>query len=138
MVQKFPWDESIITGVPLIDIQHKELIVAFNDLADAIEQGKGASNVKKLLAFLKYYAGWHFEREEKCAEKYRCPIAAVNKQAHNRFIEIFEQLEEQYRHSGFSDELALRIHEELANWIVNHIKRIDIQIGECVHKGENA
>ena len=128
-LQHFTWSDALNTGVPAIDVQHKELIRAFNDLADAIEQNKGAPAVKKLLAFLKYYAEWHFGREEKCAADCQCPISDVNKKAHQHFYEAFGKLHEQYHQSESSDEIACQVHKELSDWIVNHVMKIDKQIG---------
>lgn len=128
-LQRFTWSDALNTGLPAIDIQHKELFAAFNDLADAIEQGKGASAIKKLLAFLKYYAEWHFAREEKCADACKCPFADANKNAHQRFVEMFGGLHAQYRESHASEEVARQVHQELSDWIVNHVLKVDRQIG---------
>jgi hemerythrin len=49
----FEWTSSLNTGVAMIDPQHKELIVAINDLAEAIEQDRGKTAIKKLLVFMK-------------------------------------------------------------------------------------
>lgn len=131
-MQKFEWTEKLSVGVPLIDAQHKELIAAFNDLSDAIEQGTGSTAIKKLLTFLKYYAEWHFEREEACAARHQCAIAEVNCQAHARFLEIFSQLQVAYRESGSSDQIARQAHTQLADWLVSHIMKIDTQIAHCI------
>ena len=137
MLKKIDWDENIMTGVPAIDVQHKELIRAFNDFADALEKNQGATAVKKLLIYLKFYAEWHFEREEKCADEYNCPIAQTNKQAHQKFFEIFNELHLKYRQSEDPEEIAYQVHEKLTEWIVNHVMKVDKQIGVCVH-GSNA
>ncbi|HEY9622306.1 MAG TPA: hemerythrin family protein [Crinalium sp.] len=131
-MQKFEWNDSLSVGVPMIDTQHKELIIAFNDLSDAIEQGNGTTAIKKLLTFLKYYAEWHFEQEESCAAKYKCAIADTNHNAHVKFMEIFSGLQTQYRESGASDEIARKAHAQLADWLVSHIMTIDTQIGQCI------
>lgn len=131
-MQKFTWDDSLKTGVPSIDIQHKELIVTFNDLSDAIESGKGATKIKKLLIFLQFYTEWHFQHEEKCAFEHKCAIAETNKQAHHQFMEIFTNLSREYRESGASEEIAIKVHQQLSDWLVNHILKIDTQIGACV------
>lgn len=128
-LQHFEWNDALNTGVPLIDIQHKELIRAFNDLADAIEQNKGASAVGKLLAFLQYYVEWHFAREEKCADEWQCPISEINKKAHQRFIEKFGRLYSQFRESDLNDDVARLVHRELSDWIVYHVLKVDKQIG---------
>ncbi|GAB4384829.1 MAG: hemerythrin family protein [Elainellaceae cyanobacterium] len=135
-MQKFAWDESLSTGVRMIDAHHKELIVAVNDLGEAIEQGQGAITIKKLLVFLKYYAEWHFDHEEQCAAKHQCPIAETNQQAHAHFIQSFGHLHEQYRQSEASEVVARQIYQELTDWLVSHILRIDTQIGHCIrHAG---
>lgn len=134
-MQKFEWNDSLSVGVPMIDTQHKELINAFNDLSDAIEQGTGATSIKKLLTFLKYFTEWHFEQEENCAAKHKCAISDTNHQAHTRFLDIFSTLQTQYRESGASDEIARKAHTLLADWLVNHIMTIDTQIGKCIRHG---
>jgi len=128
-LQHFVWSDALLTGVPAIDVQHKELIVAFNDLADAIEQGLGPPAIKKILVFLEFYAGWHFEREEKCADECLCPCSEANRQAHKYFVETFQKLRDEYRQNGFSDEVARKVHHELSDWIVNHVLKMDKQIG---------
>lgn len=137
-MQKFIWTDALSVGVPMIDIQHKELITAFNDLSDAIENGKGASAIKKLLVFLQYYAEWHFDNEETCVAKHQCPIADTNKQAHKRFLDIFSNLKKQYTESGASDEIACQIHQELSDWLISHILKIDTQIGDCIRSHHSA
>lgn len=133
-MKKFEWIESLSVGVPMIDAQHKELIAAFNDLADAIEQGEGAAAVKRLLVFLQYFTEWHFEHEEACAAKHRCAIATANQQAHAQFLRMFKSLQVQYRQGGASDEIARKAHAQLADWLVSHIMTVDSQIGECVRQ----
>ncbi|HEY9763399.1 MAG TPA: hemerythrin family protein [Trichocoleus sp.] len=138
-MQKFEWNESLSVGVRMIDTQHKELIAAFNNLSDAIEQGTGATAIKKLLIFLKYYAEWHFEHEESCAAKHHCAIADTNRQAHATFLEIFSTLQTRYRESGANEEIARQAHTQLADWLVGHIMKIDTQIGHCIrHATANA
>lgn len=131
-MQKFTWDDSLSTGVRMIDVQHKELIVAVNDLGEAIDQGQGTTAIKKILIFLKYYAEWHFQHEEQCARQHECPIAEVNQKAHETFVERFGQLHEQHRQSDDSEAVARKIYDELSSWLVSHILKIDTQIGACV------
>lgn len=137
-MQKFEWSDQLSVGVPMIDTQHKELINAFNDLSEAIEQGTGASAIKKLLTFLKYFTEWHFEQEEACAAKHTCAVAEINHQAHTRFLSIFSTLQTEYRESGASEAIARKAHAQLADWLVSHIMTIDTQIGACVRHAKVA
>ncbi len=130
---KIVWDGSLCTGVRAIDVQHKYLIDIINELAEAIEQGQGTNAVKKILNLLRYYAEWHFEREELCMDHYQCPGAEKNKNAHAYFIKTFQAFQAEYRQSGGSEEIARRMYSELTGWLVNHIKGIDGQMGACVH-----
>ncbi len=41
------WDDTLNSGDEATDVQHKFLIHVINDLAEAIEQSKGAIKVKK-------------------------------------------------------------------------------------------
>jgi hemerythrin len=59
-------------------------------------------------------------------------MAGVNQEAHKKFIETFGKLHDQYRQSDSSEEVARKIYDELCEWLVSHILRIDTQIGACI------
>jgi hemerythrin len=131
-LSRFEWNESLKTGIPTIDAQHRELVQAVNDLADAIEHGQGKRALKQLLSFMQYYAEWHFSHEESVAEAHHCPVSEVNRQAHIQFVQIFQDLQQRYRASQADEGVALEVHQRLADWLVNHILRVDKQIGDHV------
>ncbi len=135
---KIEWDDSLKTGNRIIDLQHKYLIDIINELAEAIEKGTASGIINKIINLLKYYTLWHFEREENCMERYQCPMAEQNKSAHAKFIETFEQFQEEYRQSGGTDDIAMRMYKELTDWLVKHIKKIDMGIEPCIHSYENS
>lgn len=135
-MQKFVWDDALSTGVRMIDAHHKELISAVNDLGEAIDRQQGATAIKKLLVFLKYYAEWHFEHEESCAAKHRCAIAETNQKAHAQFIATFGHLHDQYRQSEASEDIAQQIYQQLSDWLVSHILQIDTKIGHCIRTAQ--
>ena len=127
------WDYALTTGDILLDNQHKYLFEILNRLGRAITDGQGEQNIAKLLDTLKFYADWHFEKEEMCMEIYHCPAADKNKKAHTVFIEKFDKFHQEYIESGGSEDLALKIHESIFDWIVNHILRIDGELFPCIH-----
>lgn len=130
---KIQYDDSLSTGSRLIDVQHKYLIDIINELAEAIEKGTAASAIAEILNLLRFYTEWHFEREELCMERYRCPVAAANKSAHATFITTFEGFRAEYREGGGSEEIARRMYATLTTWLVSHIQKVDGQIAPCVH-----
>lgn len=131
---KLSWDDSLSTGVPAVDVQHRYLIDVINELADAIEYNKGRKAIGKILNMLKYYTVWHFGREEKCMDRYQCPAAEINKKAHAKFIETFERFHEEFLTTTSAEDLALRMYQELTEWLVKHIKGVDGQLNACVHR----
>ncbi|MFN3678809.1 hemerythrin family protein [Thermosynechococcus sp.] len=129
----FEWTDELKTGVAMIDAHHRELVEAVNDLAGAINRGEGRGAIQRLLAFLKYYAEWHFEKEEACAQQAQCPLAETNCQAHRQFLTLLKDFQSAYRQFPEDESLATRLHESLANWLVSHIMKIDKKIGEYLN-----
>ena len=84
--------------------------------------------MKKLLVFLKYYAEWHFNHEEKCADACHCPFSNANKKAHAYLIEKFGKLHDEYRQNELDDTVARTVHKELLDWIVNLVLKLDKEI----------
>ena len=119
------WSEKIITGIPEIDAQHKALIKAFNELEQAIGQGVSEKDIREILMFLKFYAEWHFCKEEECFYREGCSLAEKNKEAHKSFVIMFEELWGEYKNGGGELGLAKKIHQSLSEWITNHIMGVD-------------
>jgi hemerythrin len=122
---KVAWSDALCTGNRAIDNQHKYLIDIVNDLADAIESGKTASSMKKIVNLLQYYTEWHFCKEEDCMNRLKCPVAARNKDAHAQFIETFLAFRSELEAGGDSAEIATRMYKTLTAWLVQHIQGID-------------
>ena len=130
------WDDSMSTGLPNIDAQHKEIIEKYNELAEALAQGSAAARsvAGELLDFLQFYAAWHFEGEEKCMEEYKCPVAKANRQAHAEFLVMFGRLYEEWWSATMDPELVQETFTKVGEWIVNHIQRVDTQLLPCVRE----
>lgn len=127
--KRITWRDEMTTGVVDLDAQHKYLIDIFNDLGYSIQRKNyNADDIDKVLKVMKYYAEWHFGKEEECMLRYRCPAAEKNNKAHAVFIEKLHGYQKEFDQSGGSIELATRIHEELTTWIVNHIMVVDTQL----------
>ncbi len=128
------WDDSLQTGDVNLDFQHKYLFETFNKLGAAIQAKQGKDSINAILGRLKFYAEWHFGKEEECMAAHHCPIGQTNKTAHQAFTTLFNGYYEQYRATGGSEELAIKIHESLSEWFLNHVKGIDTKLYDCIHK----
>ena len=127
------WTHALSTGENSLDNQHRYLVDTLNKLGDAINEGHGIEAIARILGVLRFYAGWHFGKEEDCMEVYHCPAAEKNKKAHSVFIEKFDKYHHEFTSSGGSNEMALKIHEEISDWIVNHILIMDGELYPCIH-----
>jgi hemerythrin len=130
------WDNSMATGLSDLDAQHREIIKKFNEFSEALwcPNGMDRQVAGEVLDFLQFYALWHFEREEKCMERYHCPAAAVNKHAHAEFIKKFGGFYEQWQAGGMDLKLVRETYLELEKWIVTHIRQVDTELYPCVKR----
>ena len=127
------WTNALSTGDASLDSQHRYLVDTLNKLGDVINEGHGGEELARILGVLRFYAGWHFGKEEDCMETYHCPAAEKNKHAHAVFVEKFDKYHAEFTQSGGSNEMALNIHEEISDWIVNHILIVDGELYPCIH-----
>jgi len=124
------WTEKYATGVEEIDDQHREIFNQLNRLHDAITSGLGKEVIGDILDFAHEYASSHFAFEEQCMEKYQCPVAKKNKEAHKQFISSIEEI--QHHVAQDHDEASvLELYHDLKEWIQSHILKVDTQIRSC-------
>lgn len=122
------WNDSMSTGVDMIDEQHKMLFQSFNDFSSALSEMTAREAAGEVLDFLQFYAVWHFKEEEKEMEQKNCPAAEANKRAHAEFIQIFTQFYDQWQTGIMTRELAVKSYEQLEKWLIDHVMGVDIQL----------
>jgi hemerythrin-like metal-binding protein len=131
----FHWSEKLSTGVSEIDGQHQALIQQINRLEEIIHVESESARKELILDMLDYlsdYARIHFDVEERQMETFRCKVAEENQKAHQKFLEMITELREKYRDNGPAPEVVQEIHNRLGDWFINHICKIDSQLGKAV------
>ena len=119
------WNDSLITGIDMIDAQHKILINKVNKLQSCIQNENSFDNLSILLDELLEYTIYHFEMEEELFNN-------------SKYSEEDSQLKENDTFSsyikGFLDIKnrdnileAKNLLKYLNNWIVYHIKEVDMK-----------
>lgn len=126
------WNDSYSTGDARIDSQHQKLFGYVNTLEKMIEAARGGQapthrEVEDLLDFLEMYVNVHFAYEEVCMAIRRCPLAAQNREAHGKLINFYGEFRETVKGGATLSDLE-SLHTALANWLVNHICRIDVSL----------
>lgn len=132
---KYVWDISFETGVEIVDRQHKRLFEIINDLDEAVEAGKGEEIYTALFEELANYVMEHFGTEEKLMDEHEYPGMNEHLEKHNEFTEKVKKFHKEAR-SG-ADTVSDEVLQYLANWLTEHIKAIDIKMGDyLISKGE--
>jgi len=126
------WDDSLLLGNILVDIQHQKLFELATDLAAACRKGNSTEKLQETLEFLANYAIKHFTDEEALQIEYSYPNYERHKQIHNDFKTTIDDLVERFKSSGSSLELNSDINEIIVRWLVNHIKNEDKKISDYI------
>ncbi|MDR1901087.1 MAG: hemerythrin family protein [Treponema sp.] len=135
----YQWDSSLETGYELIDNQHKQLIIALNNLLDACRNGKGSEEVKKTMDFLTGYTVKHFSDEEKLQKQYKYPDYFIHKQYHDDFKVTVGKLTEKVIQDGPTEEVIGLVSTSIGGWLLNHIKGDDFRMAVYIkaQRGES-
>jgi hemerythrin len=127
------WKSDYETGVLSIDEQHKVLFDHINQLGQLLEKEKiDRAEAHNLLTFLENYAKRHFNGEENCMARFRCPAYAKNKEDHALFLNMFEFYTGQDEITSTSKATLERLHQSMVWWINQHILKVDIQLKDSV------
>jgi hemerythrin len=129
------WKENYETGVLQIDTQHKVLFNNINRLEELLAAPDvDPAEADYLLGFLEQYAAEHFETEETCMVRYRCPAYEKNKEGHAQFRTALAHFKDEYAALGPTRESVQRLLETLTFWINSHILQIDMQLRTSARK----
>jgi hemerythrin len=122
------WNDSMQIGIPSIDRQHQQLINQMDRLVEAMKRNGGQGEIRQILDFLDRYVQEHFGFEEACMHRHRCPVAQVNQSAHQQFVATLRQVRQEFERTGPSLILVLKVNDQLLDWFVNHIRKIDREL----------
>lgn len=126
------WSPDLAVHVDKIDEQHKELFRRFNQVGDAIWDGKGKEEVGKFLGFMAEYVVIHFQDEENLMLQNDYPGYSAQKSAHEHFTQQIMEIKEKFDKGQADTPLVVRVVEELGNWFKNHIRSLDVALGEFI------
>ncbi|MFM9328394.1 bacteriohemerythrin [Paenibacillus mesotrionivorans] len=124
------WRETYNIGVDEVDQQHQELVVKLNEFLDACIQQKGKDKIMETLAFLRDYTVEHFRSEEEIMLKYNYPEYAEHKKDHDDFVASVLELEASIQNQGATVVTTLKLNRTLTDWLLSHISKSDMKIGQ--------
>ncbi len=123
------WKEIYETGNDRIDSQHKKIFEMTNRL-EAMLAGTEAFDPGSVMRYLDMYVSIHFCYEESCMFTAKCRVHKVNRDAHVRFMELFDKMQARFKKDGPTREFVQELYDAIAEWIVQHICKIDINLRE--------
>jgi hemerythrin-like metal-binding protein len=123
------WSPRLHIGIAQVDEQHEHLTALINKLYEAHQAGKDRQVLQPIVNEINDYAQYHFSEETKLMEEYGYPKLEEHKVEHDDFMVksveyLFEYLD------GKTDELSTEMLDYLTDWWVNHISKVDQEMGE--------
>lgn len=129
------WRESLSIGIEAIDNQHKELLLRFDKLLNACQEGKGIAELKGLQQFLEEYVHSHFNDEEALQKLHRYPDYEAHRAEHVYFIQQLKKLKAETEQQGISTHHVVETNNMLLKWLLNHISKVDTKLGTFIKAG---
>jgi hemerythrin len=117
-------------GVAKIDAQHKELINRLNAVVSMGAKSVTKEETQKTLNLLGEYIVKHFSDEEALQKQSGYPKHEWHKGQHQLYIGEFEKLKKEFNANGISAKFTLDLSNSIINWIVKHIKTVDVDFGK--------
>jgi hemerythrin len=117
----FGWSDDLLTGHPVIDAQHRELVGAIERFRESCGAGKGRDGAEAALKFMLDYTARHFHDEEMLQIKFRYPDQANHKQLHEGFKKVVAGLGEELRRDGPTIMLFNKVNTNVGGWLVKHV-----------------
>jgi hemerythrin len=119
-----------------IDNQHKELFERINDLTALGAKSVSKEETDKTFKLLGDYIATHFRDEEHLQLRYKYPKYEWHKEQHKLYIESFNKLKAEYDKNGPSAAFTLQLNKSIIDWIVRHIKHVDIELGKFINEAK--
>ena len=129
-MEEISWDDSLSVGVDLIDEQHKMLIERINTLSKAVAKYMGHTKIIETLLFMTEYTDFHFSTEEKYMKELAYPAMDSHLKQHEEFKSMLRTLEDDFKEEGATKVVSRSISTFLGNWLINHIKVVDVNFGK--------
>lgn len=132
MVRENPCEftDEYLTGIELIDIEHKELfriVDKASRLIKSFDNLSGFDNIVEILNELKEYTKEHFTDEEEYMESIHYEGLDAQKRAHEAFIDKLNNIDRNQLEENPQENLQ-ELLEFLLGWLINHILHTDKKI----------
>lgn len=131
----FAFTSKYMTGIELIDDEHRRLFEIIKETNDLIHEEllhDKYDEIVRLITELRDYTEFHFSDEEALMTRIEYPGLAAQKRAHSAFIERLVEIDlnDLDEMDDHQQEYLLDLIQFLLDWLTNHILACDRKIGE--------
>ena len=120
------WTESMSTGVPEIDEEHKEWIKRFNDFDQSLIGENSTNHMYIALRFFEIYTKFHFGHEEERVIDKQSTLANKNRKEHGLIKNLISDLKQRIKLEGAGLVEVMELKLEMDRWLVDHIMNTDV------------
>ena len=128
--QGIAWDDSLLTGNALVDIQRQKVFERFSDLVHSCEVGSETTNLSDIMMFLVNHTTRHLAAEEALLAEHGYPEFESHKQMHDGFRSTVSELEHRFKKNESSEELSKDVNKAIVRWLATHFRQEDKKICE--------
>ncbi len=123
------WSDNLSIGIPVIDEEHRSLVLLANEFQLALSEGHGTEKVAIVFDKLLEYTAKHFKNEEEYMEKNSYPNIEEHKAEHLDLVNQVMELNKDKRYV-FPENIS----EFLSSWLKEHIMGSDKEFGIFLNK----
>ncbi len=116
------WNQSLKTGLNLIDDQHYEIFGFFDVLLSLVDP----EQIKLALVNLHESLKKSFKYEQQLQQESAYPDRMMHKYHHNNFIYTLRRLQQEYFEKNISQEIFVKQSQRMAEWLIDHIQTHDV------------
>jgi len=117
------WNPEWNTGIELIDLQHRSLLLQVDGLLEAIHSNDMEDRLPGLLAFLSEYVEQHFRMEETQMEASAYPGFAAHLAIHDDMRQQVVALVARYQLDSHA--VTEEVLDFVTDWLIKHINGED-------------
>jgi hemerythrin-like metal-binding protein len=118
------WNDRLMTGIAVIDGDHKRLVGMINELYEGIGAGASEDLVHLTLNRLVEYTRFHFGREEELLARAHYAEQPQHHAEHAAMVERVEGIQAQIE-QGTAIAPSLEVMNYLKDWLFDHILGTD-------------
>ncbi|MDD2872866.1 MAG: bacteriohemerythrin [Azoarcus sp.] len=126
-MEELAWSDALLTGIDVIDRQHRGLVDMINATAARLadQSELSAEEVRSLVGFLKEYTEVHFSTEEALMSLCGLPpgYAQAHHHNHDRFLALVGDMADELGDDAVPDGRQLLAF--LGDWLIRHIRGED-------------